>query len=365
MQKLAIKSITPYGCKYTTTFKAAEIIGSEENPSLFSNIFVQRSVNVERADRIAKDYLKILTSDHIEDSIPFQSSMIASLQLKQYDVKVDDRLYFQSFLTIPGYEGILSIRDGGHRTYALREAATILTNKIENVKGKNIKNKYIGALEQLKNIDITMDIYINLDDETGKRCLIDVGKSRPMAQGREFVFLFENYDKMLETFYEKNSEELKKPPFKLCRDYDKWSKKIPFCIPICYVKKLVKDYSEALTLYKLSEDEIHFEVKGFLQHILDNLKYTDTMALDKIRKEYFEKIKKQINEKNITIRNRTIAQLYPAKSWGHLNESQREDIRQFMYENYDLREIISEIKKECITDVYKINLRNKNDEENE
>ncbi|MGD6838235.1 hypothetical protein ACQCVL_17155 [Bacillus thuringiensis] len=192
----ALVSDTPFGKKYTVTLNYRVLDDYELN--LISNKETQRAVNTKRAEKMARDYFNILTKGSVDEhTIPFQSSFVFNMELNKHAIS-EDELYVDGKLNIPIVEHILTIRDGGHRKACSYYLIQRLQYLIDNAKTKRAKTFYEAILHKFLDVNFTADIYVNLDRNFGKRCLLDLGKSEPVSKGREFYFIYDEFLRVIE-----------------------------------------------------------------------------------------------------------------------------------------------------------------------
>jgi len=338
MKKNALLTHTPYGAKYTSVFTVRELLNpnGDKFESMFCNHFAQRAVNFDRVNTMSNDYLKILTSDNITESIPFQSSFVCNLELKKFNLEEDDSLFDGKVLDIPSLLEIISIRDGGHRYATFRQVYLFLLNKIDTCNTKSIINKYKGAMESLLNIQITTDIYVNLDDKASRRCLLDIAQARPITEGRKYLFLNLDVDNALNEFYD---NDFTKAPYKIQRDNDRYSQKAPYGIPMLYLKPICKELYEIFELHNLSEIESAKHLQDYIRGIFNGIDVNK-----KITKDYFITIKKDIRSTYKPIKEDALNK-FGKTTLGGLTKKQKDEFNNYLETKYNIDELMLQFKK--------------------
>ncbi|TCP68268.1 hypothetical protein [Baia soyae] len=266
LEFFALVTPTPYGNRYTTTFNYDML--NDQNLELFSNKTAQRAVKEERAEQIAKNYLRIFTKEVGEDyEVPFQSSFVLNMNLKESGLTEKD-IFQNGVLRIPIIKHIFSIRDGGHRKVASDNFFQMLKEKISTVSNRSRKALYEQIKQKFQDISFTVDIYIDLDGNYSKRCLLDLGKSEPVSPGREFFFIHNEYADIIEYL-----KESKNTPIILDLDSAKYSKYNGLSIPLHYVTSIITKIGKPLLdQHQLSTKEINKYIINFLSEIFSSMK---------------------------------------------------------------------------------------------
>ncbi|MDZ4417018.1 hypothetical protein ORL59_25915 [Bacillus cereus] len=279
-----IVTSTPYGNKYTAAMDYRLLQNRELH--LFSNKTSQRAVNQKRAHKIARDYFNTLTKGDIgEHEIPFQSSFVCSIELHEHGIS-EDLIYEEGHLKIPIVENIVTIRDGGHRKVAAGDLIARLYDLIDRPgTTKQRKIFHEAILNKFLSINFTVDFYINLEEKYGKRCLLDLGKSEPVSEGRSFYFVYDEFVNSID--YLISEENI---PITLNLDNTRYSKYDGLAVPLSYVISIFKNIGKALAFQGVSVDEINNYIISFMKDILLNLEIS-TFNIGNEKMEYLNNCK--------------------------------------------------------------------------
>ncbi|MGM7682669.1 hypothetical protein ACSVDA_11005 [Cytobacillus sp. Hm23] len=299
-----IGSPTAYGNKYTTIMDYRTL--NDEKLHLFSNRTAQRTVKDKRAQKIAKDYFNTLTKDNEEThEVPFQSSFVVNLNLQDHGFSEEDIVSEDGkTIKIPIAENILSIRDGGHRKVASHYLIKMLESKIEKVNSRPSKKAYYQyALQKFLNVNFTVDIYIDLGDKYSKRCLLDLGKSEPVASGREFYFIHDEYADAIEFLSNKPNDEVR-----IDLDNNIYSKYNGLAVPLHYVSDIIKVLGDALYKQdKFTEKEVNEYIIKFMTDLfatltIDTFSFKDNQRTGQLnyltdcKMNFFKAVKRQLTQ---------------------------------------------------------------------
>ncbi|MGU7369510.1 hypothetical protein [Bacillus cereus] len=277
----ALVSDTPFGKKYTVTLNYRLLDDYDLN--LISNKETQRAVNTKRAEKMARDYFNILTKGSADEhTIPFQSSFVFNMELDKHSIS-EEELYVDGQLNIPIVERLLTIRDGGHRKACSYYLIQRLQYLIDNAKTKRTKTFYEAILHKFLDVSFTADIYVNLDQNFGKRCLLDLGKSEPVSKGREFYFVYDDFVRVIEFLANKENLQVT-----IDLDNDIYSKYEGLSVPLNYVSGIVKNIGKALFFQSKTVDEVNSYIISFLSDILLNLDIEEFVIKEKGGEVSFE-----------------------------------------------------------------------------
>lgn len=306
-----ISSHTAYGNKYTTIFDYRLL--NDTKLDLFSNLTAQRTVKEKRAKKIAKDYFNILTKENEEThEIPFQSSFVLNMHLNEHELTEGDIVY-DNKIHIPIKKDILSVRDGGHRKVASTILIAMLQDKIESINSPSKKAFYQQILQKFLDVSFTVDIYINLEDQYSKRCLLDLGKSEPVTVGREFYFIHDEYADAIEYLSDQTKNNIY-----IDLDNHKYSKYNGLAVPLNYISDIIKVLGDSLykqekfTSEAVNEYIIKFIKELFATMTIDTFSFNNNQRTENItyltdcKMIFFTAVKRQLTKELKEIKAKAI-----------------------------------------------------------
>ncbi|MEK4841369.1 hypothetical protein [Bacillus sp. FSL L8-0152] len=351
-----IVTSTSYGNKYTTVLDYRLL--QNHDLELFSNKTSQRAVNKRRAQKIARDYFNILTKGDVgEHEIPFQSSFVCSMDLNDHGID-EECIYEDGFLKIPIIKKIVTIRDGGHRKVASSDLIARLYNLIDEAKTKRSKTFYEAVLDKFLNVNFTVDFYANLEEKYGKRCLLDLGKSEPVSEGRAFYFV---QDKFVGSIEHLTTEE--NIAITLNLDNTRYSKYDGLTVPLNYTTSIFKNIGNAFAFQGINDSEMNNYIISFMSDVLLNLEIDSFVIknekidyLSECKVNYFTAIarllKNEFDQMKRKLINETIGR---EEVYSKLSQSEKEIVHAAS-KQYDLMQKFEGIKELVLTKHFKENI---------
>ncbi|MGY1423785.1 hypothetical protein [Bacillus cereus] len=350
-----IVTSTSYGNKYTTVLDYRLL--QNHDLELFSNKTSQRAVNKKRAQKIARDYFNILTKGDVgEHEIPFQSSFVCSIDLKDHGID-EEFIYEDGFLKIPIIKKIVTIRDGGHRKVASSDLIAKLYNLIDEAKTKRSKTFYEAVLDKFLNVNFTVDFYANLEEKYGKRCLLDFGKSEPVSEGRAFYFV---QDKFVESIEHLTTED--NIAITLNLDNARYSKYDGLTVPLNYTTSIFKNIGNAFAFQGIDDSEMNSYIISFMSDVLLNLeidsfniKSEKIDYLSECKVNYFTAIARLLKNEFDQMKRKLISETIGREDvYSKLSQSEKEIVHAAS-KQYDLVQNFEGIKELVLTKHFKEN----------
>lgn len=229
---------------------------------------------------------------------------------------------------------------------------------MDEAKTKRSKTFYEAVLDKFLNVTFTVDFYANLEEKYGKRCLLDLGKSEPVSEGRAFYFI---QDKFVESIEHLTTEE--NIAITLNLDNTRYSKYDGLTVPLNYTTSIFKNIGQAFSFQGIDVIEMNTYIINFMSDVLLNLemdsfhiKNEKINYLTECKVNYFTLIARLLKNEFDQMKRKLIHETIGREDvYSKLNQAEKEIVHAAS-KQYDLIQKFEGVKELVLTKHFKENV---------